>query len=51
MPKDLSEFLGVKVTPELMGRLDRYAKRAKGEDRSDIVRRAIEELLNREDRR
>jgi len=48
MPKDPYLFLGVRVSPEMLERLNTYARQKKGEDRSDIVRRFIQEGLDRE---
>jgi metal-responsive CopG/Arc/MetJ family transcriptional regulator len=48
MPKAPMELLGVKLPPELLARLNAYAKKAKNEDRSDLVRRFVREGLDRE---
>ena len=50
MPREeFSVYLGVKVTATQDRRLKAYAGKAKGEGQADLVRRAIDELLNRED--
>jgi metal-responsive CopG/Arc/MetJ family transcriptional regulator len=48
MPREPMQLLGVKVPLPLLERLNRYAKKAKGESRSDLVRRFVREGLDRE---